>query len=156
MATRMTLGEVLRIAISKEITAQQLYADLANRVTSHIAKETFQGIAREERGHQLLLERYQRGEMHSGALRAEQVLDYKIVEATESTETTPDMPLKDIFIRAANREKEAHEGYLALAKAHPKGEVKTLLEDLASQELTHKHKLEFLYTETAFPQTAGG
>jgi len=156
MATKMTLEEVLRTAISKEITAQQLYADLAKRVTSQIAKETFQSIVREERGHQLLLERYQRGEMHSGALRAEQALDYKIVEAAEPTEITPDMPLKDIFIRAANREKEAHEGYLALAKAHPKGEIRTLLEDLASQELTHKHKLEFLYTETAFPQTAGG
>lgn len=153
---KMTLEEVLRTAISKEIAAQQLYADLAKKVTSPIAKETFQNIVHEERGHQLLLERYQRGEMMSGGLRAGQTIDYKIAESAEPTEITSDMPLKDIFIRAANREKVAYESYLALAKVHPTGEVRTLLEDLASQELTHKQKLEFLYTETAFPQTAGG
>ena len=156
MADRLTLKQVLQTAIEKEIGAQKLYSELEQKVTSNAAKDTFRELVRQERGHQVMLERYQRGEIRSGALHVEQAIDYKIVESTEPTEITPDMPLKDIFIRAANREKEAHEGYLALAKAHPKGEIRTLLEDLASQELTHKHKLEFLYTETAFPQTAGG
>ena len=156
MANELTLEEVLKTAIAKEITAQQLYADLAKRVTNQIARETFQDIVRQERGHQLLLERYQRGELKRGVLQARQVLDYKIVENTEPTEITPDMQLKDIFLRAANREKVAHESYLALSQAHPAGEVRKLLEDLASQELNHKHRLEFLYTEVAFPQTAGG
>jgi rubrerythrin len=31
-----------------------------------------------------------------------------------------------------------------------------LLEDLAAQELEHKQKVEFLFTEVAFPQTDGG
>ncbi len=34
--------------------------------------------------------------------------------------------------------------------------VKSLLERLASQELEHKQRVEFLYTEVAFPQTNGG
>ena len=63
MANELTLEEVLKTAIAKEITAQQLYADLAKRVTNQIARETFQDIVRQERGHQLLLERYQRGEL---------------------------------------------------------------------------------------------
>jgi rubrerythrin len=84
------------------------------------------------------------------------VIDYKIVESADAPEIKPDMPLKDIFLIAANREKSAHEAYLALAAAHPPGNVRKLLEDLASQELTHKHRLEFLYNETAFPQTDGG
>lgn len=32
-------------------------------------------------------------------------------------------------------------------------EVKRLLERLASQEREHKQRIEFLYTEVAFPQT---
>ena len=127
-------------------------------MTSQIAKDTFRELVRQERWHQQLLERYLHGEIKSGAMRAEQVIDYKIAENFEPTEITPDMQLKDIFLRAANREKSAHESYLALSQDHPAGEVRKLLEGLASQELEHKHKhkLEFLYAEVAFPQTAGG
>ena len=35
-------------------------------------------------------------------------------------------------------------------------ELKRLLERLASQELKHKQRVEFLYAEVAFPQTNGG
>ncbi len=66
------------------------------------------------------------------------------------------MELKDVFLLAANREMHSHDLYLALTRIHPPGEVKTLLKELASQELEHKHKVEFLYTEVAFPQTDGG
>ncbi len=156
MATQLTLKEVLTTAIEKEIEAQQLYGDLGRKVTGQTARDIFQELVREERGHQQLLERYLQGGLKSGSLRAEQVIDYKIAESFEPTEITPDMQLKDIFLRAANREKSAHESYLALSQAHPAGEVKKLLEELASQELEHKHKLEFLFTEVAFPQTAGG
>lgn len=156
MANMQTIRGILQAAIAKEITAQRLYDDLSRRMTSEIAKETFQELVRQEQGHQLLLERYLRGELKGGALLVEQVIDYRIAENFEQTEISPEMELKDIFLRAANREKIAHDSYVALAQAHPAGEVKSLLEELASQELSHKHKLEYLYTEVAFPQTAGG
>ncbi len=66
------------------------------------------------------------------------------------------MKLKDAFLLAANREKASHEFYLSLAAIHPAGEVKRLLKGLAAQELKHKQRVEFLYTEVAFPQTDGG
>ena len=156
MVTRLTVKEVLNQAISKEVEAQKLYSDLQRMMTSQIAKETFGGLVNEEKGHEDLLRKYLSGAMKQGALKTEQVIDYKIVENFEPTEIFNNMPLKDIFLRAANREKGAHDGYMALAEAHPAGEVKKLLEDLARQELEHKHKLEFLFTEVAFPQTAGG
>ncbi|GAI40314.1 unnamed protein product, partial [marine sediment metagenome] len=46
--------------------------------------------------------------------------------------------------------------YLSLAQIHPTGKVKRLIEGLAAQELEHKQRVEFLYTEVAFPQTNGG
>ncbi|MFC2020383.1 hypothetical protein ACFLU1_01115 [Chloroflexota bacterium] len=84
------------------------------------------------------------------------MIDYKITEKSEQGEISPGMQLKDIFLVAANREKIAHESYLSLSQIHPAGEVKRMLEELVSQELAHKHKLEFLYSEVAFPQTDGG
>ena len=74
----------------------------------------------------------------------------------EQPQLSLEMKLKDVFLLAANREKASHEFYLSLAQIHPDGEVKRLIEELATQELDHKQKVEFLYTEVAFPQTDGG
>jgi len=39
---------------------------------------------------------------------------------------------------------------------HPAGPVRDLLLGMAREELLHKEKVEYLYANTAFPQTAGG
>ncbi len=103
-----------------------------------------------------MLEKYRRGELGEGALKASHVIDYRIAEHLEQPEISPDMSLKEVFLVAANREKASHQFYLGLAGIHPQGEVRRMLERLAAQELGHKQKVEYLYTEVAFPQTDGG
>jgi rubrerythrin len=39
---------------------------------------------------------------------------------------------------------------------HPQGEVREILLRMANEEMKHKEKVEYLYTNAAFPQTAGG
>jgi rubrerythrin len=63
---------------------------------------------------------------------------------------------QDAFLLAASREKKSHEFYEHLAGMHPEGNVKNLLKQLAKEELAHKGKVEYLYANTAFPQTDGG
>ena len=156
MAAKLTISDVLNKAIQREIESQCLYTDLSQKMSDQAAKDAFIGLFREEQRHQSILEQYQRGEIRSGALGMGQVIDYKIAEHLDQSAVTPDMALKDIFLLAANRERSSHELYLSLAKIHPRGQVRKLLEELASQELKHKQKVEFLYTEVAFPQTDGG
>ncbi len=156
MVTEMTLGEILRKAIQKEIASWLLYNDLSRKMSHEVARDTFKKLAQQERGHQNLLERYLRGEIKEGVLGSGQAIDYRIAEHLDQPKIYPDMNLKDIFLLAANREKASHELYLSLAQIHPAGEVKKLLEELAAQELEHKQQVEFLYTEVAFPQTDGG
>ena len=98
-----------------------------------------------------LLEQYSRGELKEGALNGGQVIDYKIAEHLEQPDISPDMTLQDAFLLASNREKASHEFYLGLAHLHPVGEVRRLLEELAVEELKHKQRVEFLYTQVAFP-----
>ena len=156
MVTQLTLKEVLGKAIQKEIGSRLLYINLSQKMSDKAAKDAFQELARQEQGHQNWLGQYLRGELKEGALSSGQVIDYKIAEHFDQPEISPDMRLKDTFLLAANREKSSHEFYLGLARIHPAGEVKRLLEGLASQELAHKQRVEFLYTEVAFPQTDGG
>jgi predicted CoA-binding protein len=152
----MTLDEVLRRAIRKEITSWLMYRDLSRRVTQEAAQEALRKLAEQEKGHREILEQYRRGEIKEGALSQSQVIDYKIIEHLEQPSIYPDMGFKDIFLLGASREKASHELYLGLAEIHPPGRVRKLLEELAAQELAHKQQLELLYTEVAFPQTDGG
>jgi rubrerythrin len=156
MALKFTLEEILEKAIQKEIDSQNLYRTLRNRVKDKDARDALQDLAKYEKEHQLILERYRRGELKEGALGRNDVIDYRIAEHLEQPEISPGMGLKEVFLLAANREKASHEFYLGLAEIHPQGEVRRMLERLAAQELEHKQKVESLYTEVAFPQTDGG
>ena len=156
MPTQLTVKNVLTKAIQKEIESQNLYRDLSEKMANEAAKDTFRKLSQQEQRHQDILEQYLRGELEEGALSSNHVIDYKIAEYLEQPEISPGMELKDIFLLAANREKESHEFYLILAGIHPQGEARRILERLAAQELEHKQKVEYLYTEVAFPQTDGG
>ncbi len=151
MVTQLTLKDVLQKAIQREVESRLLCDDLSQKMKDQVAKDVFQELARQEQGHQNLLERYSRGELGAGTLSRGHAVDYKIAEHLDQPEISSDMQLKDVFLLAANREMHSHELYLALAGIHPPGEVKRLLEELASQELGHKQRVEFLYTEVAFP-----
>jgi len=156
MAIQFTLNEILRKAIQKEIGSLLLYKKLSQKMKNRGAKDALQELARQEQGHQNLLERYQRGELKAGMISRGQAIDYKIAEHLDQPEISPDVQIKDVFLLAANREMHSHELYLALAGIHSPGEAKRLFGKLASQELEHKQRVEFLYTEVAFPQTDGG
>jgi rubrerythrin len=156
MKDGLTLQSVLSRAIQKEIESQGLYRDLAITAHDDAAREILFQLVEAERKHEALLRRYQRGELGNGALKPEYVVDYKIVEHLEQSPVTPGMRPEEVLLFAANREKVTRDFYLALAAVHPPGEVKTLLEELAAQELDHKQRAEYLYTEIAFPQTDGG
>jgi len=156
MTNNLTLQSVLEKAIQKEIEAQELYRHLGRTATDNVAREIFRQLSQVEKRHEELLRKYLRGELGEGALKREQALDYRIAEHLEQPRIKPDMKLDEVLLLAANREKASHEFYIALAGEHPVGKVKTLLEELASQELEHKQRMEYMYTEVAFPQTAGG
>jgi len=66
------------------------------------------------------------------------------------------MRREDVFLVAAHREAKSHQFYTELAGMHPKGETQDMLLKIANEELKHKEKMEYLYANTAFPQTAGG
>jgi len=156
MVTQFNLNEVLEKAVEKEKASQLLYENLSQRMKNPVAQNAFRELAREEREHQNLLEQYRSGQLKTGTLSREELLDYKIAEHFDQPEISPDMQLKDVFLLAANREMHSYDLYTSLAAIHTLGEVKSLFEQLASHELKHKHRLEFLYTEVAFPQTDGG
>ena len=151
------LGKILEFAVEKEESAQKFYLKLVERVTDASAQEALKYLAAEEAKHQEFLEKYLRGEIPEGSLRLTEVVEYKILEHLEEEPVASEsLSAEDAFLLAAKREQASCAFYGDLSRLHPEGPVKDLLAKMANEELRHKEKVEYLYANTAFPQTSGG
>ena len=151
-----TLDVILEIAIEKEKDAFDFYMDLRKKIKAKDVRDTLEFLAGEERRHLEFLEEYRDGSYGQGALRLTEVVDYKVAEHLEKPDIKKDMESKDVYLVAAHRELLSYNFYQSLAELHPDGKVKEMLSRMANEEMKHKEKVEYLYSNTAFPQTAGG
>jgi rubrerythrin len=150
------IESIIDRAIKNEEEAHAFYMDLFNFVKDAQAKDTLLYLAKEEAGHKEFLQKY-RQQGFTGALSGLTTEDkYKITEHEEKPDVQKDLKTKDVYLVAAGREKNAHNFYKNLAELHPEGAVKEMLLKMAVEELKHKEKMEYLYANTAFPQTEGG
>jgi rubrerythrin len=131
--------------------------DLILKTSDRAAKDAIGFVADEEQKHKAFLENYRKEiESGGGSLRIQEVTFYKIAEHEKEPEVEENMARENVFLIAAHRELRSHNFYRELAEAHPDGEPKEMVLKMANEELKHKEKMEYLYTNTAFPQTSGG
>jgi rubrerythrin len=151
-----TIAEVIDIAIKREEEAYDFYMDIHSKVQDAGVRETVEFIAGEEKKHKAFLVAYRDGNYGSQALRMADVIDYKVAEYLEEPEISKDSSSEDVYLVAAHREGRSYQFYSELANMHADGELKSVLTRMANEELKHKEKMEYLYANTAFPQTSGG
>jgi rubrerythrin len=150
------LEELLTVAIQREEEAIAFYQGLYSRVTDETAQDTLLFLAGEEKKHKEFLLNYRAGRYKTESLRMNTAVDYRIAEYLEKPDPAANMESSDVYLVAAHRELASYNFYTALAGLHPDGELKQLLVKIAGEELRHKEKVEYLYANTAFPQTDGG
>lgn len=150
------LMELIDTAIKREEEAFDFYMDILGKVNDDIAKETIKGIAEEEKKHKAFLVKYRDENWTPKDLKMSDVLFYKIAEYQEEPEVQNNMKSEDVYLVASHRELRSFKFYTELADLHQSGEVRELLLKMANEELKHKEKVEYLYANTAFPQTDGG
>ncbi len=153
---QLSMEAVIDQAIKREEESCALYEKLTGMVEDDVSRETLQFMAGEERKHKAMLQKYKQGELGNEALSLRTVADAKVVEALGAPDLAGSVQHKDIFLFAANREKASAEFYGRLAELQPPGALQTMLRAFAGEELRHKEKVEYLYCNAAFPQTAGG
>lgn len=150
------LSEVLELAIHREEEAYEFYMDIYHKVEDQSVKDTLEFIAGEETKHKAFLVGYREGNYGADALRMADVVEYRIAEYLEEPEIENKMSSQDVYLIASHREGRSHRFYTELADLHAEGDTKTMLLKMANEELKHKEKMEYLYSNTAFPQTSGG
>lgn len=150
------IAALIDMAIGREEEAFAFYLNLEEKVEDPTAKETLQFLSKEERKHKEFLERYRQGGLGPETLRMTDVVDYKIAEYLTSPDIQKNIESKDVYLVAAHRELNSYNFYQSLAQMHSDGNIKTLFLRMANEEKKHKEKVEYLYANTAFPQTSGG
>ncbi|MGQ9857833.1 MAG: ferritin family protein [Thermodesulfobacteriota bacterium] len=153
---KLEFQQVLDMAIAEEMAAHCLYRELARKVVEEPVRDTLLFLAKEELSHRDLLVAYREGRLAGQGLGMAEPVDAHLVEAMGTPEWDPGWGLKELFLAAARKEQISHEFYAELAARHPTGAVRELLLRLAKEELGHKERMEYLYANTAFPQTDGG
>lgn len=151
-----SLQSLINKAIQNEEEARAFYLGLHDLVEDPLAKETLKFLADEELAHKEFLHAYLKGEKKFTALPMDTPIDYHIAQYSAKPDPKADMNSSEVYLVAAHRELNSYKFYKGLAASQPAGEVKEMLLRMANEELKHKEKVEYLYANTAFPQTAGG
>jgi rubrerythrin len=151
-----TIADVIDLAIQREEEAYDFYMDIHSKVQDAGVRDTVEFIAGEEKKHKAFLVGYREGNYGADALRMADVIEYRVAEYLEEPEISKDSSSQDVYLVAAHREGRSYQFYSELANMHADSELKTMLTKMANEELKHKEKMEYLYANTAFPQTSGG
>jgi len=151
-----SIADIIDMAIHREEEAYDFYMDIYRKVQDAGVKDTVEFIAKEEIKHKEFLVGYRAGNYGSNSLRMADVVDYRIAEYLEEPEVDSDSSREDVYLIASHREARSHLFYTELAGMHADSELKATLLKMANEELKHKEKMEYLYSNTAFAQTSGG
>ncbi len=151
-----TVSEILDMAIKREEVAYDFYMDIYNKVDDASVKDTVEFIATEEKKHKAFLVGYKQGKYGADSLRMAEVVEYKLAEYLEEPEIAKGSSSEEVYLVASHREARSHKFYSELANMHSDSKLKMMLLKMANEELKHKEKMEYLYANTAFPQTSGG
>lgn len=139
----------LNRAFSMEKESYELYVRAQKLVTSPSSKKILERLAEEELRHKAKIEAALKDErLIEGIGPTERELPKKgIIDFVEETELSKDADYHDLLIYAGKREAQTYEYYLELSKRLKNSEVGSLFERLASEELSHKSRIEEEYEE---------
>ncbi|HQL00003.1 MAG TPA: ferritin family protein [Smithellaceae bacterium] len=150
------LTAIVEKAIANEDEANRFYQALADKVTDPAAKDTLLYLAKEELKHKAYLERYRQESFISNATEIDKIPDCRVAEFAGSPGVSYNLGSKEAYLLAAARELNSYNLYAGMAALHPEGDIRNMLLQMANEELKHKEKVEYLYSNTAFVQTDGG
>lgn len=149
----MTLEEYKKIisdAINNEEDAYLFYSDVAQKSKDKNISSIFEGFAKDELSHKVLLKGYLSGAVKS--LKFDTTADYKVAESVDKPKLSIDMKPADAIALAMKNEEEAMNMYTEFASLSTDEEQKETFLNLAKMEQGHKAKLEDLYVGIAYTE----
>jgi len=150
LKSKVSLKEILEVAIEFEQTARDFYADLIPKVGKNI-RYLVEELAEEEQEHYDLFSQMAQRDDLEQQLKTEvdrPVNDHKFSDCVHLPDLGDAPDDQTVLQYALMREHAAMEQYHALAKSTPPGPIHELFLFLANEETKHKNELEKIYYET--------
>jgi rubrerythrin len=138
----LTALEVLGIAIRSEIDAQNIYREMAERVSNPRAKERFHLLVAEEQQHQNLLERKHRELFPDVPLK---LPPSQLPPKAATAELRNDLSLREALDLAIREERHARDFYLEAAVNVDDPTGKAMMKFMADMEYAHQMSLTAEY-----------
>lgn len=142
--------EIVQFAIDKEIEAAEFYAAAADEESMKAARETLLDFAKEERKHQVMLEKFMQDE-NSVSLpkdyKFKWITDIRRSDYLVDIDYTPGMGYRDLLLLAMKREEKALKLYNELLKQAQNPNAEKVFKMLCQEEAKHKLALETLYDD---------
>jgi len=145
-----SIDEVLEFAIDREIEANQLYTDLAQRTKNAAMRKVFGDFAKEELGHKAKLEAMK---ANRTTMPTEKVTDLKIADYVVDVEPEPNMGYQDVLVVAMQKEKASFHLYTDLADVVENLAQKKMFLTLAQEEAKHKLRFEIEYDNVVLKES---
>jgi len=144
-----SVDEILDFAITREVEANRLYTELAQRMEESAMRKAFEDFAAEELGHKAKLEVAKEGKFE---FSQEKVGSLDIAHYVVPTEAKPDMSYAEALILAMKREKAAYRLYVDLAAVAEAEELTDMFLMLAQEEAKHKLRFEIEYDDVVLKE----
>ncbi len=146
-----TVEKALKVGVTMEAGAYNLYSDMAKKVKDQGSKKLLQEIAGDEKKHREYFESALKDPKkvmnETKADDLKKVVDLKVSDPLKEAPLDEDATYQDTLIFAAKSEQTAVDFYTALSKAYSTHPLGKMWSDFARMEQGHKLKLEKEYDD---------
>jgi len=141
---------IMTQAIASETEAYEFCRDVAGKVPAPAVKQLFTEFASEEYEHKRKLDEIKAEDVQD--FHFSETQDFKVSETVGLPRLSANMKPVDAIALAMKKEEEAVKTYSQLAAFSSDPEKQKIYSELADMEQEHKARMEYLYTNTAFPE----
>jgi rubrerythrin len=145
------IDKLFAVATKREVEAKDFYEAVAKKMTDTAVREIFAQLSRDEMGHYEMLEKYRHDPTMVMKFSAPST-DWKVAESEALPALNVKMKPKDAIALAMKKEQQAVEFYRGLAQRASDAGLKSVMENLANMELSHKRRLETIFVDIGYPE----
>jgi rubrerythrin len=148
MGQASSIGEVIELAITREIQAAEFYTGLAGRAQDPEARSLFKRLAKEELTHKAKLE-LEMAKEGFVATTAGKLVEVDVPDYSAELEPGPRAEHRDVLAVAIRKERRSFRFYAQLAGMASEGPVREACLELAEEEARHLLQFEAAYNRLA-------
>jgi rubrerythrin len=147
----LDIDKLFTLAAKREIEARDFYESVAKKMKDAAVREIFAQLSRDEAGHFETIEKFKHDPTMVMKISAPEG-DWKVAESEKLPKLSVKMKPKEAIALAMKKEQQAVEFYRGLAGQASDAGVKSMMENLANMELSHKRRLETIFVDIGYPE----